>query len=133
MTTNTIHHEQVAALQGATEPVHTRWSYRDDEPFAVTVAFCTERGQWIEWVFARDLLIDGLDAPAGFGDVQVRPDHEDEDLLILEISSPSGSAVFELGRDATEEFLHTTLELVPSGTESAYFDVDRLIEEISGV
>ena len=56
MTTNTIHHEQVAALQGATEPVHTRWAYRDDEPFAVTVAFCTERGQWIEWVFARDLL-----------------------------------------------------------------------------
>ncbi len=65
MTTNTIHHEQVAALQGATEPVQTRWAYRDDEPFAVTVAFCTERGQWIEWVFARDLLIAGIDAPAG--------------------------------------------------------------------
>jgi hypothetical protein len=41
--------------------------------------------------------------------------------------------VFELGRDATEEFLHTTLDLVPAGTESAYFDVDRLLEEISGV
>ena len=130
MTTNTVHHEQVAALHGASTPVQTRWSYRKDEPFAVTVAFCAERGRWVEWVFARDLLIDGLTEPAGIGDLRVRPG-EDEDILILEISSPSGNAVFELDRESTEDFLVSTLELVPAGTESDHFDPNKLLDEIS--
>ncbi|HEX3789831.1 MAG TPA: SsgA family sporulation/cell division regulator [Pseudonocardiaceae bacterium] len=131
MTANTtVHHEQVAALHGASTPVRTRWSYRADEPFAVTVAFCAERGRWVEWVFARDLLIDGLSRPAGIGDLRVRPG-ADRDSLVLEISSTGGNAVFELDRESTEEFLATTLTLVPAGDEDDYFDADRLVEEIS--
>ncbi|HWF68267.1 MAG TPA: SsgA family sporulation/cell division regulator [Mycobacterium sp.] len=130
MTTNTVHHEQVAALHGAAAPVQTRWSFRKDEPFAVTVAFCAERGRWVEWIFARDLLIEGLTEPAGIGDLRVRPG-VDEDTLTLEINSPSGNAVFELDRAATLEFLASTLELVPAGAESEYFDPDKLLEEIS--
>lgn len=130
MPTNTIHHEQVVVLHGATTPVQTRWSYRKDEPFAVTVAFCAERGRWVEWLFARDLLIDGLTMPAGLGDLRVRPG-EDPDILVLEISSPSGNAVFELDREATEEFLATTLEMVPAGAEDDYFDVNRLLDELA--
>jgi hypothetical protein len=129
MTTNTVHHEQVAALHGASTPVQTRWSYRRDEPFAVTVSFCAERGRWVEWVFARDLLIDGLVAPAGIGDLRVRPGDDDE-ILVLEISSPSGNAVFELDRADTEEFLAITLRLVPAGLESEFFDTEKLLAEI---
>lgn len=128
----TIHHEQVAALRGAATPVRTRWTYRASEPFAVTVSFCTERGRWVEWVFARDLLVTGLSEAAGIGDVRIRPDAEDEDVLILQIQSPTGDAVFELDRDQTEEFAEATLDLVPEGDEEAHFDVDRLVGEISG-
>ena len=131
MTTNTIHHEQVAALHGADTPVYTRWSYRDDEPFAVTVAFCSERGRWVEWVFARELLVEGLTEQAGLGDVRIRPG-EDIDILLLEIESPNGTAIFELDRNDTEEFLANTLRVVPANTESERFDVDRLITELSG-
>jgi hypothetical protein len=133
---NTIHHEQVAALLSTASsdpvtPVTTRWTYESDEPYALTVAFATDRGRWVEWVFARELLVEGLDRPAGQGDLRIRPD-EDPDLLVLEIYAPSGSAVFALDRDDTEDFLERTLELVPAGEEGTYFDVDRLLTELAG-
>jgi hypothetical protein len=132
---NAIHHEQVAALlaaagSDAVTPVTTRWTYDESEPFAITVAFATERGRWVEWVFARDLLIDGLTEPAGEGDFRVSPD-ADPDLYVLEIFAPGGSAAFTLEREDTEDFLARTLELVPAGTESTRFDIDRLLAELS--
>ncbi|HEX3790473.1 MAG TPA: SsgA family sporulation/cell division regulator [Pseudonocardiaceae bacterium] len=132
MSTNTIHHEQIAALYGTQTPIQTRWSYDSAEPFAVTVAFCAERGRWVEWIFSRDLLIEGLSEPAGLGDLRVRPG-EDTETLVLEIHSPSGEATFELDLDATEDFLQTTLELVPAGTEVDHFDVERLINDLTGI
>jgi len=133
MTATTIHHEHIAALhtQGEPVPVSTRWTYRADEPFAITVAFATERGRWVEWIFARDLLIAGLESASGEGDLHVTPHPDDDELLLLEIHSPSGSATFELDRVDTEEFLEHTLELVPVGTESTHFDIDRLLAELT--
>jgi hypothetical protein len=133
MTATTIHHEHVAALhtQGDPIPVSTRWTYRADEPFAITVAFATERGRWVEWIFARDLLIAGLDDPSGEGDLRVAPHPADDEVLLLEIRSPSGSAMFELDRADTEDFVTHTLELVPAGTESTHFDIDRLLAELT--
>jgi len=131
MTTSTVHHEQVVALQGTGTPVHTRWTYRADEPYAITVAFATDPGRWVEWIFARDLLIDGLIAPAGEGDLTVRPDEDDEDTLLLEIHSPTGTATFTLDRDATEDFLGHTLDLVAAGTEDTHFDIDRLLAQLT--
>lgn len=131
----TIHHEQVAALlptAGADRltPVSTRWTYDTEEPYAMTVAFATERGRWVEWVFARDLLIEGLTEPSGEGDLRIGPD-PDPELLMLEIHAPSGSAAFTLDREDTADFLASTLDLVPAGSESAHFDVDRLLAELS--
>lgn len=131
----TIHHEQVADLlpnAGADRlvPVSTRWTYDTQEPYAVTVAFATERGRWVEWVFARDLLIEGLTEPSGDGDLRISPD-ADPDLLVLEIHAPTGSAAFILDREDTTDFLASTLDLVPAGFESAHFDVDRLLAELS--
>ena len=131
----TIHHEQVAELLPAAGsnrvmPVSTRWTYDSTEPYAMTVAFATERGRWIEWVFARDLLLDGLSEPSGEGDFRVTPD-ADPDLLILEIHAPSGSAAFVIDRYDTEDFLARTLDLVPTGAESTHFDIDRLLAELT--
>jgi hypothetical protein len=130
----TIHHEQVAALlptagTGRPIPVSTRWAYDSSEPYAVTVAFATERGRWVEWVFARDLLIAGLTEPTGEGDLRISPD-ADPDLLLLEIHAPTGSATFTLDRDDTADFLTRTLRVVPAGREAAHFDVNRLLAEL---
>jgi hypothetical protein len=121
-------------MNGTDAPVLSRLSFLANEPFAVTVAFRTERGRWVEWAFARELLVDGLTEPAGIGDVRVRPDLTDEqDLLFLEIESPDGYALVEFDREDVENFITATVEIVPRGTESAHFDVEALIEEISNV
>ncbi|WP_284744481.1 SsgA family sporulation/cell division regulator [Amycolatopsis sp. RTGN1] len=134
MQTDAVHQSQFVVLNESTTPVLSRLSYHADEPFAVTVAFRTERGRWIEWTFARDLLVAGLDDPAGLGDVRVRPDlSDDEDFLTLEIESPDGYASFELEVEDVRTFLDASYELVPLGEESSHFDVDGLIEEISNV
>jgi Streptomyces sporulation and cell division protein, SsgA len=132
--TDAVHQSQFVLLNNSSTPVLSRLSFHADEPFAVTVAFRTERGRWVEWTFARDLLVIGLDDPAGLGDVRVRPDlSEDEAMLTLEIESPDGYASFELEREDVEAFLASTYELVPPGSESEYFDIEALIEEISNV
>jgi hypothetical protein len=133
MTARTIHHEHVAVLHtdGEPLPVNTRWTYADDEPFALTVEFATERGRWVEWIFARELLIAGLDVASGEGDLRVAPHPADPDILLLDIRSPSGRATFELDRDDTEDFLAATLELVPAGSESTHFDIDRLLGDLT--
>ncbi|SEP49684.1 SsgA family sporulation/cell division regulator [Amycolatopsis saalfeldensis] len=134
MHTDAVHQTQFVLLNESTTPVLSRLSYHAAEPFAVTVAFRTERGRWIEWTFARDLLVTGLGEPAGLGDVRVRPDlSEDEAMLTLEIESPDGYASFELEREDIQTFLDSSYELVPLGEESESFDVDALIEEISNV
>jgi hypothetical protein len=132
--TDAVHQSQFVLLNDSTTPVLSRMSFHANEPFAVTVAFRTERGRWIEWTFARDLLVTGLTEPAGIGDVRVRPDlSEDDELLTLEIESPDGYAAFELEREDIESFVQATLDLVPLGSESEHFDVEGLIEEISNV
>jgi hypothetical protein len=132
--TDAVHQSQFVLLNNSSTPVLSRLSFHADEPFAVTVAFRTERGRWVEWTFARDLLVIGLDDPAGLGDVRVRPDlSEDEAMLTLEIESPDGYASFELEREDVEAFLASTYELVPPGSENEYFDIEALIEEISNV
>ncbi|SDZ40034.1 Streptomyces sporulation and cell division protein, SsgA [Amycolatopsis xylanica] len=134
MQTDAVHQSQFVLLNDSTTPVLSRLSYHADEPFAVTVAFRTERGRWVEWTFARDLLVDGLVEPAGLGDVRIRPDLvQDEELIILEIESPDGYASFELERADIERFLAASYELVPLGAEVDYFDVDTLIDEITNV
>ena len=134
MQTDAVHQSQFVLLNDSTTPVLSRLSYHADEPFAVTVAFRTERGRWVEWTFARDLLVDGLVEQAGLGDVRIRPDLvEDEALIILEIESPDGYASFELERADIERFLAASYELVPLGAEVDHFDVDTLIDEITNV
>ncbi|GAA1952620.1 SsgA family sporulation/cell division regulator [Amycolatopsis minnesotensis] len=134
MQTDAVHQTQFVSMNGSTAPVLSRLSFLASEPFAVTIAFRSERGRWIEWVFARDLLVTGLTEPSGIGDVRVRPDLAlDEDLIALEIESPDGYALVEMELADLESFVANTLELVPAGAESEHFDVEALIEEITNV
>lgn len=133
MTTEAIHTELVALYDGTT-PVRARWSYRADQPYTVTVAFQTDRDRWVEWVFSRELLADGLSDAAGVGDVRFRPIEERGlHMLAVEIESPEGYALLELDHGAVTDFLDATEELVPLGRESEHFDVDALIEELTRV
>jgi hypothetical protein len=133
MTADSVYSIELVALADDL-PVRSRWSYDGSQPFTISVAFQTEDDVWVEWVFARELLVNGLVGSAGIGDVRLRPRRTDgRTALQLEISSPEGHAVLELDREAVQLFLEVTTKIVPLGEESDHFDIDGLIDEITNV
>jgi hypothetical protein len=127
-----VAHDMFALLHEAAAPVVTRWTYWTDDPFAVTVEIQTRGNRFVDWVLARELLVTGLSAPAGIGDVRVRPATMGEwEVTLVEIRSPDGRAVLEVDRDLLRQFVEATLELVPLGTESMLVDIDAEIEKIT--
>ncbi len=104
--------------------VNAEFSFHTRDPFAVRVVFTVASSPAVEWVFSRELLVNGLSAPAGTGDVQVFPCH---DGIVFELSSPSGSARLLGNPLALIRFVQDTLTVVPLGVESTYFDLDKEI------
>ena len=127
-----VAHDMFALLHEAAAPVVTRWTYCTDDPFAVTIEIQTRGNRFVDWVLARDLLVEGLTAPAGIGDVQVRPANMGEwDVTLLEIRSPDGHAVLEVDRDLLRQFVQATIDIVPLGSEAMAVDIDAEIEKIT--
>ncbi len=118
---------------GPSLPVPSELHYAAADPWAVRVEFETggEGDGIVTWLFARQLLADGLAGEAGEGDVQVRPaESEGERVVQLAMSSPSGSALFEILRDDVAEFLQQTYLAVPTGCEGDAVDLDA---ELAGL
>lgn len=108
-------------------PVLAALRYESADPWAVRVAFQTggEGDGTVEWMFARQLLTDGVAGPAGDGDVRVWPSTIGRERVIsLAMASPSGSALFEIDRDSLVEFLQQTYLAVPTGSEEELVDLD---------
>ncbi len=113
----------------ASLPVRADLDYDVTDPYAVSVAFHTGSGpiggDVVQWTFARQLLSDGVSAPAGEGDVQVWPSTSGgASVVCLSLSSPSGRALFEVPLGSLVEFLGRTYQAVPTDGESDHVDVD---------
>src|SRR5690606_28226890 len=77
-------------------PVPARLVYRADDPYAVHVAFHVTSEQPVHWTFARELLVEGVFRPCGYGDVRVWPSKADgRSLVLMALSSPDGDALLE--------------------------------------
>lgn len=127
-----VQQSQFVYLNGCSTPVLSRLSYVATEPFTVALAFRIEPGEWVEWEFARELLITGLTEPAGSGDIRVRPDLAvDAGILVLELESPDGYAVVEVDREDVRRFTEATTEVVEQGAESSHLDLDALIADLT--
>jgi Streptomyces sporulation and cell division protein, SsgA len=111
-------------------PVHVELRYDTRDPFAVVAAFRTGRAGWVEWVFSRDLLADGLLADAGEGDVRLRPAADNPEVVYFELSSPSGHAVFEASAHRLAEFLDRSYDIVVPGAEILWLDFDNAVENL---
>jgi len=110
---------------GPSLPLLADLRYAADDPWAVRVAFRVGGDGIVEWMFARQLLTDGIARRVGEGDVQVWPSLVDEHRVVnLAMASPSGSALFEIERDALVEFLQQTYLSVPTGSEERVVDLD---------
>ena len=105
--------------------------YDRADPFAVTLTIFTP-GWPVRWSLARDLLLGGCYEPAGEGDVRVEPclDDAGRAVVLLELSSPHGSAILTTPTAGVMAFLDRVLATVPLGTESDHLDVDEAINRL---
>ena len=112
-------------------PLTASLYYRGDDPYAIRMAFHVGTEDPVEWIFARDLLAEGLDCVAGDGDVRVWPTTAaHRDVLNLELSSPFGQAHFEAPLPAMTGFLLRTFEVVPAGREGEFIDIEGELNDM---
>jgi len=132
MRPETVSQDMFTVLHGQPAPVVTRWTYSPADPFAVTLGVRTRTGRWVEWLVARDLVIESLAGPAGCGDVRMSPQRvQGYDIIEIEIRSTDGRAVLEVDHDLLHQFVHDSLAVVPLGEESAHIDLDEAIAAIT--
>jgi len=121
---------------GPALPVLAGMRYQADDPWAVRVSFHTgaDSGDGVVvWMFARQLLTDGLRDSAGRGDVRVWPAASaGQHVVNLAMASPSGSARFEIDREQLVVFLQQTYLAVPTGAEAEAVDLDRELALLLG-
>ena len=117
--------------RGIRHEIDTVLGYRRTDPFAVAMTFVTSDGNLV-WTFGRDLLIRGVDAPTGDGDVHVSPaiGLTGRAMVSIELSSPDGHLVLLARASDVLDFLTRTAAVVTPGTESDHFDVDMLISQV---
>ncbi|WGL50350.1 SsgA family sporulation/cell division regulator [Nocardioides sp. BP30] len=119
---------------GRNVDVPTTLGYRRDDPYAVSMTFHSGTGD-VEWVLARTLLLKGLAAPAGEGDVKIYPSIDDDAraVAVLDFSSPDGRLVAQACTHELQTFLSRTFATVPVGTETDHLDMDGLIADLLGI
>jgi len=108
-------------------PVQVEMRYDTRDPYAVQASFRTGRAGWVEWVFSRDLLTEGLLGASGAGDVRIRPSDGDAESIEIELSSPSGHATFRAASHEVSEFLARTHEIVAPGAEDDWLDLEHAL------
>ena len=121
---------ELISPDSAAVPVKVELTYDSRDPYAVQASFRTGQGTAVDWVFARDLLADGLMASSGTGDVRVQPMPTDPSRIELELNSPSGHALFTTCARTLGEFLDRTYESVPPSTEYSWLDFDLALSEL---
>jgi hypothetical protein len=113
--------------------IHAKLRYLRDDPFAVHLAFpaaISLEGGDVEWVFARELLEDGLYEPSGEGDVHLWPCGPGR--VMIEFESPHGTAAVEFTSADVRRFLHWSYRAVPTGLETRHLDVEGSLAALLG-
>ena len=112
-------------------PLVASLSYRGDDPYAVSMAFHVGTDDPVEWIFARSLLTEGMERPAGEGDVHAWPTPgRDGGLLNIALSSPFGEALFEAPAVEVAAFLQRTYQAIPAGHEGDFVDIEGEIDDL---
>jgi hypothetical protein len=112
-------------------PLVASLRYGAHDPYAIRMSFHVGADEPVEWIFARDLLLGGMEGPAGECDVQVWPgDEETSQVLNIALCSPFGQAHFEAPLSDVAEFLRRTCEVIPAGKESEFIDLDTELDTL---
>lgn len=97
----------LARIDGQKFRVDFRWDSRD--PFAV--AMTIHAAEDVEWMFALDLLADGVNAPVGEMDVKVAPGRHG--FTVIRLSNRDGQADLVVPTYEIQAFLAETWIVEP--------------------
>ncbi|MFC4955255.1 SsgA family sporulation/cell division regulator [Streptomyces mauvecolor] len=108
-------------------------TYDAMDPYAVRMTFHLPGDAPVTWAFGRELLLDGINGPAGDGDVRVEPSGPEE-LSDVHIRLQVGGdhALFRAGAAPLVAFLDRTDKLVPLGQEWTLGEFDEHLEDALG-
>ena len=128
-TTSTMAVQIASAAAEEDHALVAEFVYDPADACAVTMVLQTPSGP-VHWTFARELLVDGQYEPIGEGDVHVWPCLSPcgEAVVIVELCSPFGDTLLQFPSRAVQEFVYSSLDAVPAGTEPV--DVDGWLEQI---
>lgn len=112
--------------------LHGDLVYDAEDPYTVNLVIGVEGGPRVVWSFARDLLSDGLYDPCGDGDVLVWPclSTSGEAVVVIELRSPSGTAMLQTPSRAVQQFVVEVFEAVPYGAEAERLDLDSVVSRL---
>lgn len=113
-------------------PVGVGFRYSSDDPLAMCMLIRTNGGaNPIEWVFGRDLLAAGMNGSSGLADVNVHPASGPRgEFLHIRLSSPDGTATFEVRRMVVARFLRRAYQVVPRGREQIEPALDAFLTRL---
>ncbi|MEV0533057.1 SsgA family sporulation/cell division regulator [Kitasatospora sp. NPDC050463] len=106
--------------------------YDPADPYAVRLTFHLPGDAPVTWVFARELLLDGIGRPAGEGDVHVHPVGGELSEVCIVLHSPAGDALLRSSAPPLIAFLARTDRLVPMGQELTGGEIDAQLADILG-
>lgn len=104
--------------------------YDPVDPFAVRCTFHLPGDEPVVWVFARELLLDGISRPTGEGDVHIHPVGEELSEVCVVLHSPDGDARLRAAAPPLIAFLARTDRLVPMGQELTGRELDDQLADI---
>ncbi|MFF3001363.1 SsgA family sporulation/cell division regulator [Kitasatospora sp. NPDC057940] len=104
--------------------------YEPDDPYAVRFTFHLPGDEPVTWVFARELLLDGISRPSGEGDVHIHPVGEELTEVCIVLHSPEGDALLRASAPPLVAFLARTDRLVPMGQEITGQELDAELADI---
>ncbi len=97
--------------------------WHDSNPHVVVIDFGSP-----QYVVDRDLFWQGLDEPAGIGDVRVFPWRADPGLTVVSVVGQDASASFLIPTGACMRFLSKTYDYTPADVDLTP-DVDAFIAD----
>src|SRR4051795_10779116 len=117
--------------QGEATSIAPALVFHPASPYAVTMVFRTGV-QEVLWTFGRELLVEGLFEPTGYGDGPVWSSLSSvaSPLVIIELCSPDGELLVQASSRSVTTFVRSMLDSVPNGQESSFVDFDDELAQI---
>jgi Streptomyces sporulation and cell division protein, SsgA len=119
---------QVLAPLDGPDEVEVCLRYDTADPYAVHALFRVSVDQQVSWVFARELLAQGMAEPSGGGDVRIWPTSRDgRGVVCIVVRSPDGEALLQAQAVQLGEFLSAAYALCARGREARHLRIDRAL------